>query len=213
MIPYYEIPRRYPDSTWVAIASGASLHDSQVEVAREMREADRCRVIVSNNNIFKAPWADHLHFADKQWWTWYHDREEYRTFAGVKTTLDKTLGAEEAHILHCESSRGLHPDPGWVGGNSSGQHAINIAAHYGAKRIILIGYECAAVMNGNYSWTHWFNDHPNKTDPSVFASMIANFNMIPPIAEKMGIEIINCSINTAIHCFKKDTIENVFDRS
>lgn len=39
---------------------------------------------------------------------------------------------------------------------NSGQRAIQLAAHFGAERIILLGYDCS-LENG----THWHGNHPD----------------------------------------------------
>lgn len=205
----WAVPRLFPDSTWVCIASGQSLTDDQVEHARKAMYAEACHVAVCNNNVFKAPWADHLHFCDREWFDWYGNREEFINFTGRKTTCDRTLTIDcpEAHVLKVNQDFGLSQNPSLICGSSSGQQIINIASLYGAKKIILIGYELQPQPH-DATVNHWFGKHPRANSISSLAPMLAGFSRIPPDAERLGIDIINCSHNTAIECFKRDTIEN-----
>lgn len=210
-MPLWSVPYIWPYSTVVCIASGASLHDSQIAHVQRARMQKRCKVIVCNNNIFKAPWADHWHFCDKQWWDWWKDKTElFKTFPNPITTYSREISYKEGFKrLEKFADGGLSTDPSRLSGNSSGQQIINIATLYGAKKVILIGYEMQPVVRDNYSHSHWFGHHPQKTDPSVFVSFKKNFETIPEAAAKLGVEIVNCSINTALECFPKASIFDV----
>ncbi len=87
-------------------------------------------------------------------------------------------------------------------GNNSGYQAINLAYHFGAKRIILLGYDMTGQGN------HWFGKHegPGLSRNTNYESYVQHFETIKP--ESYGIEIVNCSRITALNCFPKRRLEN-----
>lgn len=97
----------------------------------------------------------------------------------------------------------LEPD-GLATGRNSGYQAINLAILTGATRILLLGYD----MQGECRQMHWFGDHPQKTSPGTVAGFVRGYNalakQLPP-----GVEIINCSADTALTCFPRAAIESV----
>lgn len=87
-------------------------------------------------------------------------------------------------------------------GANSGYQAINLAYHFDAKRIILLGYD----MHGS----HWFGEHP-PTLPvkSSYRAFLDNF---PPLAadlESEGVQVVNCTRDTKLTAFMQSTIEQV----
>ena len=81
-------------------------------------------------------------------------------------------------------------------GANSGYQAINLAYHFGAERILLIGYDCGHTG----SQRHWFGEHPQPLgQASDYAQMARNFATIKPA--DYGLEIINCTRETQLHCF------------
>jgi hypothetical protein len=97
---------------------------------------------------------------------------------------------------------GLGRDCVHFGGNS-GYQAMNLAYLWGAKRIVLLGFDCQNV-NGQ---AHWFGQHPpqlNRVQP--FQIWINHFNHLAKELEAEGVEVINCSPDTALECFRKESI-------
>ncbi len=87
-------------------------------------------------------------------------------------------------------------------GANSGLGAIALAAHWGASRIILLGYDCQHTGGR----THWHGDHPQglgnagvvKLWPGQFAQLAGRLK---------GVEIVNCSRETALRCFPREPLE------
>jgi len=85
---------------------------------------------------------------------------------------------------------------------NSGAGCISLAAKAGAKRIILLGYDCQHT-NGK---AHWHGNHPK---------MLGNAENIPKwlqgferlASDFKDVEIVNCSRETALKCFKTGTLE------
>ncbi len=85
---------------------------------------------------------------------------------------------------------------GVQGGGNSGYQAVNLAYLFGAKTILLLGFD----MFGD----HYFGRHPKPLDvASPFDMFIRSFETITK-----DIEIINCSRMTNLDCFPKMRIES-----
>ena len=99
---------------------------------------------------------------------------------------------------------GLSSTPGFIHFNSnSGAQAVNLAVLWGARRLILVGYDMGPV-NGK---EHFFGLHPKtlKRD-SPYASMIRNFDQIASDLSRMGVTTVNCSAESHLKCFNKMTL-------
>lgn len=159
-----------------------------------------------------APWADMLYFADVRWWRWHREREEYKRFAGVKVTIDggdrSAVDSEpELFWLHNHGGSGISTKPnGLMTGQNGGYQAINIAVLAGAKRVLLLGYDMKLGKSGK---SHFFGDHPIKTDAATFSAMLQNFpTMLKPL-KALGVEVINCTPDSALRCFPLHALESL----
>lgn len=178
-------PRLWPGSTIVCIGTGPSLTLADVEACR-----DRARVIAVNNAYTMAPWADVLYAADNKFWGWKKGAPE---FAGLKYTIDSPAYHYPVVMLENTGDYGLEQQPtGLRTGYNSGYQAINLAVHFGAARILLLGYD----MHG----THYFGDHPDRTVPPFAACLAAFPTLVDPL-KAAGVEILNCTPGSAIPCF------------
>ncbi len=189
------VPRRWPGATFVCIAGGPSLTPQDVDACR-----GRARLIAVNDAYRLAPWADVLYACDAQWWRWH--AEAVRDFAGLKYGL-KPLARKwvpDVQILRNTGREGLETDPGGLRtGQNSGYQAINLAYHLGAAKIILLGYD---LQIGPGQRSHWFGDHPNKQRPPL-RHMRQFFPSLAKGLRDVGVEVINCSPQTALDCFER----------
>lgn len=84
-------------------------------------------------------------------------------------------------------------------GKNGGHQAINWAYLQGAKRLVLLGFD----MHG----THWHGKHSrglNNAHP--FEQWIKAFDQLAGDLEQEQIEVINCTPNTRLTCFKKQDL-------
>ena len=124
---------------------------------------------------------------DISWWKMHID-EVRESFRGQLLTAQ----------AHCFGAARI----GWH--RNSGAGAIAAAAHFGASRIILIGYDCQHTGGK----THWHGSHPRGLgDAGSVHKWPAQFARVA--RELKGIEIINCSRETALTCFKRARLEDV----
>lgn len=149
------------------------------------------------------PFADVLYACDEKWWDKYH---ESISFKGELWTLD--LQAREKYKLNWVygiSEHGLGHDKVHFGG-SSGYQAINLAYLWGVSRIVLLGFDCKPVGGKD----HWFGQHPQGlTQIQPYDLWIDNFSRLAVELEAQEVEVINCSSDTALTCFKRLPIESV----
>jgi len=116
-------------------------------------------------------------------------------------------------MTDCEGLR-ISPLSGMAGVNkvlfrhyqNSGAGAVSLAAHWGAKRIILLGYDCQKT--GGKS--HWHGDHPKGLgNAGTIATWPTQFKKLE--TDLKGIEIINCSRETALTMFERKPLAEVLN--
>ena len=196
------VARTWPGESVVCVATGPSLTAEDVEFCR-----NRARVIVVNDAWQLAPWADALMASDANWW---RHHQGVPGFPGLKYSLQP--GAEPwAQVLRHTGTTGIETDPTSLRcGMNSGAAAINLAVHFGASRVLLLGYD----MGPSASKTHFFGDHPKglrKSSP--YPAFIEKFEaMVEPLA-RLGVRIINCSRVTALRCFERQPLEEALQNT
>lgn len=197
----------------LCIASGPSLTAADCDLARGWRDRRPGRriVIAINTSYRMARWADVLYAADTKWWRLNH--EDALTFPGEKWTC-----SGEPHRLY-----GLHRCAGKVGvglsvdpttlhtGGNSGYQAVNLAYHFGARRIILLGYD----MQHTGGKRHWHEDYPALTkrgDRMDNATPVAAWRMrFEAMARDLRIRKVrveNATRQTALTCFPRVALED-----
>ena len=185
--------------TATIIGGGPSLTREQVDMVR-----GKTRVIAINDAYRLAPWADILYGCDAKWWQWHNPE-----FKGIKVGLrwDAVKGKiqsgwengifPEVRGLANTGIQGLEIAPNGVRtGANSGYQAINLAVHMGAKRILLLGFD----MKSDGKKVHLFGDHPNGVAPEYFNLLLHFGSLVKPL-EKAGVEVINCTPDSALKVF------------
>lgn len=201
----------------MCIGGGPSLTPAQVERVR-----GRARVIAINNAYLLAPWADVLYFCDDKWWAQYGHGAKLGAWQGLIVRLDGgrgDFGDPRIKVLRnygrigsndlgreglCAQRDGLYH------GQNSGYQAIGLAVHLGAKRIVLLGYDMQAKLEGAQLKTHWHADHPGGTSERVFDQMLPNFDALVKPLERRGIEVLNCTAQTRLRSFPVRALDEVF---
>lgn len=195
------VERRWPGSTITCVATGPSLTQHDVDIARRLGP-----VIAINDAYRLAPWADVLYAADPHWWKAH--RIALAKFTGLRFSIQAGARGYGATVLRHRGHSGLERDPsGLKTGNNSGYQAINLAVHFGAARIVLLGYDCQRTRGED----HFFGPHikMNQTTDARFLEWRAYFaTLIKPLAE-IGVEIVNATRETALTCFPRAPLETL----
>ena len=191
--------------TVVCMAPGPSLTATDAEWCR-----GKARVIVINDAWRLAPWADVLYSSDRQW---FPKHRGVPTFQGMKVALEtEPRGWDTAYgivPLKYTGQYGLERSPdGLIAGSHSGYAAINLAVHFGARRIVLLGYDMQLGAGGK---PHFFGAHVGMNNPtealfSIFRQSLTH--LVSPLKE-LGIDIVNCTRETALTMFPRMSLERV----
>jgi hypothetical protein len=140
-----------------------------------------------------------------KWWK-LHYNEAFKLLDMELWTQD--LNAKKQFGLNWvlgRSQSGLGRDCVHFGGNS-GYQAMNLAYLWGAKRIILVGFDCKPVDGKD----HWFGQHPKGlTQIQPYEIWRKHFEQIAIELKAEGVEVINCSPDTALTCFDRKPIETL----
>lgn len=188
--------------TALLVASGPSAKDIPLELAR-----GRVKAIAVNNSWELCPWADILYATDGAWWR--ANKDAAARFQGLRLTSDGRA-AEELGLAWCKcrkpDDRILLDKPGEIGwGGNSGFHAINLAIQFGARRLLLVGYD----MTLKYG-IHWHGEHdqalhnPNEKNVDRWRRAVDG---AATVAKMVGVDIVNCSPISALQQYRKSTLE------
>lgn len=204
---YWTVPVLWPGDTFVILGGGPSITPEQVLACR-----GRARVIAINDQLRLAPWANVHYFCDDKWWKWHHAAPWYQAFKSLRITLENPAICAQDRTLNPVQNVGtvglFEERHGVMTGRNSGYQAINLAVHLGAKRILLLGFDMRAITEQRKVKTHWFGDHPGGTSPGVYNTMLDCFpSLVEPLANR-GIEVVNCTPESALKVFRRGTIES-----
>jgi len=176
-------------------------------------------VIGVNNTYRIGDWIDVLFFGDCGWYIMH--KNAIANFPKLKVTccdrfanrpIEQSEGIKYL-AKDRQKTRGISNDPTTVSwNNNSGSAAISLAFHFGAKRIILLGFDMALDAN---NVSHWHGSHlpagqrvkPRKAPP--FKRHMMGFPIIAEDAKKLGLTILNASPISAITEFPKIDIKEL----
>lgn len=189
------VPRLWPGSTIVCLASGPSLTPEDVAFCQV-----RARVIAIKDTVRLAPWADVLYGCGCDTGQWWQRIGSTLNFPGLAYTLDKAA-AKWATPLRNAGPVGLETDPtGLRTGSNSGYQAINLAVHLGAARIVLLGYDMQVTADRTKD--HFYGTHPWQPHIPVLAFLPHFQGLVDPL-RALGIEVVNATRQTALTCFPR----------
>lgn len=201
------VPKEWPGETVVVIATGPSLTQDDVDYCR-----GKARVIVINNAHELAPWADAMYATDAKWWAWHKGAP---SFTGPKWSMEHSQWNNyralypEIQRLRNTGNGGLEHSPtGLRNGRNSGYAAMNLAYHYGATKIVMLGYN----MQPWKGKTHFFGEHPQKNKSPYNQFRAAFESLVKPLA-KAGVTVINCSRDSVLNCFPKAELRDALKAS
>lgn len=190
----------------VVIGSGPSLSDEQLAMVKQHHVDQRVHVIAVNNTIERVPWADVSYFGDYTALCHYLPKLKPLTSAEWVTTC--RAGAERWRLTHVKPSpnNGMSLDRVHLNGNSGAQ-AVNTAAAFGATKVILIGFDMRNSKDGK---AHWFGQHPLPLiTTQLFPDWMHKFAILAKEAKALGVDIINCTPDSALQCFDKRALDEV----
>jgi hypothetical protein len=143
---------------------------------------------------------------------WWQHRKGLPEFSGLKACFSGNGLADYPDIRRIDIDKRkdliLLDRTGKTGsGGNSGFQALNLAVQFGTKRILLLGYDMH--IGAGFHWygkNNWQN--ANNPNDSIFARWIAAFDGSVSVLKSLGVEVINCSMNSALNCFPKRPLED-----
>lgn len=189
-------------SKWVICASGPSMGRVDISALRRFKS---WHVMVVNCTFRLVPWADVLYAGDLQWWTRYG--AEAAAFEGEKWTRDEAAAVRYGlRRVVRRDGRGLCREHAAVhtGGNS-GFQAVNLAYHFGAHQIVLLGFDMHRRDGG-----HWHGEHEGMLSaPATHIEVWKReFAVMAADLREEGIRVVNATEGSDLRCFPKmDLIE------
>lgn len=138
---------------------------------------------------------------DRSWWNEYG--LEIRSPAELWTTNREAARVYNLNLINGEPGGGLSSRPNTIklGGNS-GFQALGLALHFGAAKVVLLGYDMQ-LTNGR---THWHGDHPRLGNPLPIRmrEWLLRFG---ELARATRVPILNASRATALQCFPRVSLD------
>ena len=195
----YRVEPLWKGQSCFIIGGGPSLKEM------DLTPIHKYNVIGVNDSFKLGSWVDICWFSDCRWAVWNH--EALTEFPGKVITCARCNCQHPALQVRRTEQRGLSTNPEEVRMNrSSGASAINLAVHLGVKKIILLGFDMQ-VRDGKHNW---HTNHKHIPSPDIYIDrMIAPFDTIAIDAKKLGIEIINCTPDSALKVFPYQVLSEV----
>jgi hypothetical protein len=155
-------------------------------------------VIAVNNAFTLADWLPVMFFGDFNWY--FLNNNKLKKFAGLKITSCQKFDNEPN--IKCVGKRttdGISQDSGVLFFNrSSGACAINLAVLFGAKEIVLLGFDMR-VINGERNYHRDHEDWRKMKNP--YTSFLGAFEPIARDLNNLNIKCFNATPNSAITNF------------
>ena len=155
------------------------------------------------NNAYQVCDLD-VHLAcNIEWWDTYHD--DIASHRCDKWTWDHaTAERYRINYIRGEWGDGLSTDPNVIHyHHGSGPQMVNLALHYGCEVMVLVGWDMRYPPGEK---RHYFGEYPAhlqhwpRTGPNgEMEGLIKEMETIKP--EDYGIQIINCTPDSALTCF------------
>jgi hypothetical protein len=187
MAQYWKAPAYWPNSTFFIVGGGPSLK------GMDLSGLEGKRVIAVNNAYQLVRRADALFFCDARWWRWHRD-EIGPNFPGRIITAAAARTFEDGRVLRMarDYTDGVYlsKDPLAVCGVDSGYMAMNLAYHFGASRIVLLGFD----MGFTAGEAHWHPDHEVPSDEGNYLNLFApRYPGLCAALKDAGVEVIRCT--------------------
>ena len=188
------VPRLWPTSTFLLLASGPSLCNEDLATVAAQSHV---KTLTINSTCHVFPDTDVIFAPDPKWWIWNPTAVE---LVGFKYGLGQQ-GQFDARVtaLDWTGTEGLERSPDAVRtGGHGGYAAINLAVHLGASQIILLGYDLApSPVTGQH---HHHADHPDRSHPNYAYRRAVYHTLVQPLADR-GVVVLNASRWTTIDAF------------
>lgn len=216
----WKAPKLWPDSTVYILGSGISLNGLDLCLPPKNGRYGIDAYLHDKNVIGVNDTFLEWDFCSVWFWgdsiTYWRLRKQIDACKKLKITTNRGVKWGSGHepsnykehgvrVLKIPQSKGMTQDPTGIGWNrTSGAAAINPAIHFGAKRVVLVGYDMKDTELRKYK-----PELAPQRKHHAHAGMRQHLPLVARDAKKMGVEIINANPYSAITEFKKVKLTEV----
>lgn len=199
------IPRKFDGDTAIVCGTGPSLNPRIIDTVNSSG-----LLIFGANRAHEIFNCDVLHGCNYQFWDLYWS--DIKDKPCDKWTTRPELEGKYSGLEYIEErwEDGLSTEQHWIAAHhGTGPQLVNIAYLYGCRRLLLIGWDMrflGKVSRTQYKQRRYLGedeitkDHWPMTGPDgEMTGLIREMETIKP--EDYGIEIINCTVGSAMRCF------------
>jgi hypothetical protein len=207
----FAVPREWDGDTVIIIGGGPSIRAlGQDEIIPKLE--GRYPVIAINNAYMLAPWADVLYWADNHWlcdnWRSLHEHVGWRRITRQQPKLRDVRATPrwlpEIDVIMCRPSSGISVDPTTICGRNGGHNAINLAFLFGARRIVLLGFD----LDESQHKQNWHELHTRPTRTDVYSQWRKDFAAAATELKKHNIDVVNTNPESRIDCFRFSSLND-----
>lgn len=157
-------------------------------------------VFVIKSSMRLAPWADAVYGIDVGWWIASQGAKE---FEGIKFSPSPTVCKvfPEIQQIYLRNTKRLVPEPvGTVAVGDSGFQAINLAVQFGARKIVLCGFDMTMNIHG----AHWHRDYNgiSRPDPKRMEEWRIRLDASANDFLNLGVDVVNASMISALKNYR-----------
>jgi len=174
-------------------------------------------IIGVNTAYMLGDWVDVVTFGDIQFYLEHAQR--LLNFRNIKVSIHERACSGQPGCHHIkyvpqdtQQPTGLTDRKYFVSWNKhSGAGAINLALHFGCKRVYLLGFDMKLDMNGkSHSHAEYFRDGFPKYGKNLpYAKHLSMYPHIARDAKRHGMEILNVNDDSAIQDLPMVSLEDV----
>ena len=194
----WKVPREWNDERCFILCSGESI-GPQAETIKKLKG----RFIAVKHGVLLRPDADVLFLAcDGPYTLWTplidmfrgkHIIARSRIYPEFERYGVKRITRSKDHTELCSLSD-------HVSGLDSGTSAINLAYHFGAREIVMLGYD----MTGGH-----FCPHPMQRPPTEhFVRHVQPLDELAKDCKRKGVRVVNCSPISKVRAFERRPLES-----
>lgn len=190
--------------TTVVVATGHSLNFDQVSEVMGSRKP--IKVIAVNNAYLMVGLPDVVYAGDFLFWKVHHQRIKKSVGRFAELWTQDSAAAERFQIKRMKGTNreGLGQQVIHNNGNS-GMQAINLAYLWGARRILLLGFDMKLGPEGQ---RHFHGDHEAPLlQCQLFEEWMHKGKKLADGLAASGCEVINCTPGSAWRDFPMSTID------
>jgi hypothetical protein len=195
------------NDTVFLLGGGPSLTESLNELERHLqhKEARRWRIFAINESFYSTVHADLLFFRDSSWYI--ANKASVDAWSGVVVTTAKSQWKNRrvfvVKMKHCDNF--LTGSDVIKFGRSSGHIALSLAIALGAKKCILLGYDCRIVNDKS----HFHDKLTNAIALTYKEYFLPAWIGWGDAVETAGVEVVNCTPDSAIVSFPRRSLSEV----